>query len=72
MNEREEHRWIVLYRTALLELDASKLVERIHEAREAIRERLAGSSGHGTISLEERGQLEDALHSLRALENMET
>jgi hypothetical protein len=73
MNDREEHRWIVLYRTALLELDAVKLAERIREAREAIREKLEGASRNGgTISLEERGLLEDALHNLRALEDMET
>jgi len=73
MNDREEHRWIVLYRTALLELDAVKLAERIREAREAIREKLEGASRNGgSISLEERGLLEDALHNLRALEDMET
>jgi hypothetical protein len=61
-------RWKQLYAAAMLELDDTKLPERIAEARAAMLDRaedsLANSSG------EERRTLNDALRILRVLEEI--
>jgi hypothetical protein len=60
--------WRVLYQTAMLELDDSKMPQRIFEARHAIFDRaedlLTASPS------DERGALNDALQALRILEKV--
>jgi len=59
-------KWHAFYNAALLELDNSKMSQRIHEARHAILDRaeeiLTSSPS------DERGALNDALQALRVLE----
>lgn len=73
MSEIEQHRWTVLYHTALLELDLSRLPERIREAQVAIQERLQElHTQEGSMALEERRAMYDALHNLRVLSKTES
>ena len=60
-------RWKQLYAAAVLELDDTKLSDRIAKARAAMRER----ADSPTISSdEERRTLDDGFHILRILEEM--
>lgn len=69
----EQDRWTVLYHTALLELDLSRLPERIREAQVAIQERLRElNNQEGSTALEERRAMYDALHNLRVLAKTES
>jgi len=71
MVEHEAQRWAVLYRAALLELDRSKLPQRIREANEAIQQQLQGLRQSGAVkNSSEQQALEDALHNLRVLARM--
>jgi len=66
MSEREQHRWVALYRSALLELDHSRLPGRIRDARETMEKRLQELQQRPNAS-EELRALNDALHNLRVL-----
>jgi hypothetical protein len=61
----EERRWLELYREAVLEVDRTKLAERVKVASEAIQNH--ASSANGQLSVEERMAMEDAISSLRVL-----
>jgi hypothetical protein len=63
-------RWKQLYAAAVLELDDTKLPNRIAEARAAIRARTADALV--ILSEEERRDLSDGLQVLRVLEEMTT
>lgn len=67
MAEPGQHRWVVLYQSALLELDRSKILERIRKAEEAIQERLQETTTGITLTAAERMQIHDALRNLRVL-----
>jgi hypothetical protein len=58
-------RWQELYQLAMVELDGTKLPQRIAIAHEAILDRIQESLT--TASANERQQLHDALHGLRIL-----
>ena len=59
-------RWKQLYAAAVLELDDTKLPDRIAKARAAMRERADSLTGSG----EECRTLSDGFHILRILEEM--
>jgi len=61
-------RWKQLYAAAVLELNDTKLPDRIAKARAAMRER----ADSPTSSDEERRTLDDGFHILRVLEEMTT
>jgi hypothetical protein len=61
-----EGNWADLYRAGLLEIDRSKLPNRIAEAEKAIRERL-WQLGSSEDRREERQALLDALRNLEVL-----
>ena len=61
-------RWKQLYAAAVLELDDTKLSDRIAKARAAMRERVDSLTGSG----EECRTLSDGFHVLRILEEMNT
>ena len=61
-------RWKQLYAAAVLELDDTKLPDRIAKARAAMRDRADSLIG----SDEERRTLDDGFHILRVLEEMTT
>jgi hypothetical protein len=58
---RPEQNWRELYEASLLELDRTKLPERVRAAREAIHRRLVESE---TLSWEEHAEINDALRAL--------
>jgi hypothetical protein len=58
--------WLGLYRSAVTETNFDKLIERIKSAEQAIAERL---SLDGSVSAEERRELEDSRNSLLGLRN---
>jgi hypothetical protein len=60
--------WRELYQTAMLELDDSKMPQRIFEARHAIFDRAEDLLTASPT--DERGALNDALQALRMLEKM--
>ena len=57
--------WKVLYRAAIHEPDRTRIPQRISEAEQAVIAR-GRELFHGSESLEERDELEDALYALRA------
>src|SRR5438105_8339000 len=59
---RPEQNWRELYEASLLELDRTKLPERVRAAREAIHRRLVQESE--TLSWEEHAEINDALRAL--------
>lgn len=59
--------WFEVYKAAVLELDPQKLPNRIVAAKEAVQLRLKEIQGD-TDHHAERQQIEDALNSLRILE----
>ena len=59
---RPEQSWRELYEASLLELDRSKLPERVRTAREAIHRRLVQEKE--TLSWEEHKEINDALRAL--------
>jgi hypothetical protein len=59
---RHEQNWRELYEASLLEVDRSKLRERIRAARDAIHQRLAQDKE--TLSWEEHTEINDALRAL--------
>jgi hypothetical protein len=59
---RPEQGWRELYEASLLELDRTKLPERVRAAREAIHRRLAQAKE--TLSWEEHAEIDDALRAL--------
>ena len=59
---RLEQGWRELYEASLLELDRTKLPERVRAAREAIHRRLAQEKE--TLSWEEHVEIDDALRAL--------
>ena len=61
-------RWKQLYAAAVLELDDTKLLDRIAKARAAMRDSADSLIG----SDEERRTLDDGFHILRVLEEMTT
>ena len=61
-NVRPEQEWRELYEASLLELDRTKLPERVRAAREAIHRRLAQEKE--TLSWEEHVEIDDALRAL--------
>lgn len=63
-------KWKELYTSALLEIDDSKALERIAVARVAIVERMEDWQRGHTGEYVEATALQDALHSLRCLENI--
>lgn len=65
--DRQESDWKDLYRSALLELDRSKLPESIERARNAIQLRIDQLAKGEGESVAERQALEDALQNLRVL-----
>jgi hypothetical protein len=68
--EQSSETWKELFAAALLEFDNSKLPERISVARAAIVQRMEEwQSGKGGDYLE-AAALQDALQSLRSLENV--
>lgn len=66
--------WRKLHQDAMLELDRTKLQERIEVAHAAMQQRMEeltmGDYGNSD-SLEERQSLADAMHSLRTLRKLE-
>jgi hypothetical protein len=64
--------WLELYRAALLEIRHEVLQNRIHDAEAAIRQRRQQlEEDLSAESLEEQITLDDALHSLRILSEIE-
>ena len=63
-------RWKQLYAAAVLELDDTKLLDRIAKARAAMRDSAADSLA--SSSDEERRSLDDGFRILRVLEEMTT
>lgn len=61
--------WRALYRSAVLETNFDKLVERINEAEKAMAERV---SLDGEVSAQERRELENSRNSLRILRTERT
>ena len=61
-----EGNWTDLYRAGLLEIDRSKLPDRIAEAEKAIQDRL-WQLGSATEQREERQALLDALRNLEVI-----
>ena len=59
--------WLTLYRSALLELNYTKLPERLREANAAIHQRMSTLAGSPSESKELR-DLQDALQNLRVLQ----
>jgi hypothetical protein len=59
---RPEQSWRELYEASLLELDRTKLPERVRAALEAIHRRLVQESE--TLSWEEHAEINDALRAL--------
>jgi len=59
---RPEQGWRELYEASLLELDRTKLPERVRAAREAIHRRLVQEKE--TLSWEEHVEIDDALRAL--------
>jgi hypothetical protein len=59
---RPEQNWREPYEASLLELDRTKLPERLRAAREAIHRRLV--QGSETLSWEEHAEINDALRAL--------
>jgi hypothetical protein len=59
---RSEQSWRELYEASLLELDRSKLPERVRAAREAIHRRLVQEKE--SLSWEEHAEINDALRAL--------
>ena len=64
-NNASDPKWKQLYQSAIVELDYTKLPQRVADARRAIFEELQTSSFS-----QERNALTDALHALEVLETM--
>jgi hypothetical protein len=60
-----ENNWRDLYKAAVLEVDPSKLEDRVKATERAIRVRIA--SLNGQISQDERSAMQDALSALNVL-----
>jgi len=65
----DHDKWRSLYKSAVLETNFDNLVERIKAAEEAIAERL---SLDGSVSAEERRELQDSRNSLLGMRNERT
>ena len=63
--------WLELYQTALLTLHPEELRQRIDEAEECIRRRIAELRRNDSSSREEWQALDDALRRLRVLASTE-
>ncbi|MGA7920487.1 MAG: hypothetical protein WCA38_12560 [Candidatus Acidiferrales bacterium] len=59
------NQWLELYRNAVLEVNRTKLQERIKLAEDAINQRAA--TFNGEVSRDERMAMQDALAALRVL-----
>ena len=66
-NPSKNTNWRDLYRAALLELDPTKLCQRVAEAESAVTARVNELFQGGDGNCEESEDLNDALHALRAL-----
>ena len=66
-NPLENTNWRDLYRAALLELDPTKLAQRVAEAEAIVTARANELFQDGDGNGEESEELNDALHALRAL-----
>ena len=66
-NPSENINWRDLYRAALLELDQTKLAQRVSEAESVVTARANELFQDGDGNCEESEDLNDALHALRAL-----
>jgi len=69
MSLKGAKRWLVLYRTALLELDLQKMPERIALTSTALQERLRESQGCGS-HYGEKLEIAYAIRNLRVAERM--
>src|SRR5207253_11260135 len=61
--------WRDLYRDAILELDPTKMVERIAEAEKALRQRAKELFQVPGDNIEEEQALDDAMYALHALQS---
>jgi hypothetical protein len=61
--------WRDLYKAAILELDPSKMFERIAEAEKALRQRAKELFQIPGDNIEEEQALDDAMYALHALKN---
>jgi hypothetical protein len=69
MVAKDEERWFVLYRAALLELDMQQMPKRIVLARQVLEERMRDlQSGRGNYK--ERLEVEYAIQNLHVAERM--
>jgi hypothetical protein len=66
-NSRAEKGWLLLYKTAVLESDASKMERRVAQAQDAIRKRALELWYSDTAETAERQELQTALRFLRLL-----
>lgn len=71
MNEYDKQKWFDLYATALLELEHAAMTGRIGDARAEIAVRLDTLKQHPGLHKAEYHAIQDALSSLRVLEEEE-
>jgi hypothetical protein len=71
MNDYDQQKWFDLYRTALVELERAAMTGRVADARAEIVFRLKALKQHPGLHGAEYQAIQDALHSLRQLEQEE-
>jgi hypothetical protein len=69
-NSRRPESWRELYQAAILELDETKLSNRIAEAERIIVQRARELFQESGENFKEQQALDDAMHSLRALRSI--
>jgi hypothetical protein len=63
----QQYSWFEIYRVALLELDSSKIPERLALAREKLKQRMQMAG----LTADEQQAIVDALNNLHAVESNE-
>ena len=71
MNDYEKQQWFDLYKKAMLELQRAAMTGRIGDARAEIADRLETLKQHPGLHRDEYHAIEDALRSLKVLEQEE-